>query len=156
MLLQERQRPRKLHDVNNDNWGGHPKGRSQDLTASAGLFNECALGHFFIFTFPEYIWDTLSTISSLETLWLTSRVGSNCPQYSYAGWTRSLIDWINRRQNDLATAAPVTPRFFRSLTSSRTPLRSSRSRDDSPKSYSDIFTGLWPVRRGSPGNWSTM
>jgi hypothetical protein len=27
----------------------------------------------------------------LETLRFTSRVGSDCPQYSYAGWTRSLI-----------------------------------------------------------------
>jgi hypothetical protein len=46
----------------------------------------------------------------------TSRVGSDCLQYSYAGWTRSLIGWIIRRQNDLATAASVTPRPFMSLT----------------------------------------
>jgi hypothetical protein len=29
--------------------------------------------------FPEYIWDTLAAISSLETLRFTSRVGSDCP-----------------------------------------------------------------------------
>jgi hypothetical protein len=56
-----------------------------------------------------------------------------------------LIDWIIRRQNDLATAAPVTPYFFSSLTSSRTGLSSARSRDDNPKSHSFIFAGLWPV-----------
>jgi hypothetical protein len=48
-----------------------PKDRSQDLTGSADLFNECAFGHFFTFTFPEYIWETQATISSLETLRLT-------------------------------------------------------------------------------------
>jgi hypothetical protein len=42
-------------------------------------------------TFPEYIWETLAAISSLETSRFTSRVGSDCPQYSYTGWTRSLI-----------------------------------------------------------------
>jgi hypothetical protein len=56
-----------------------------------------------------------------------------------------LVSWIIRRQNDLATAAPVTPRSFMSLTSSRTPLRSSRSGVGSPRSHSLIFAGLWPV-----------
>jgi hypothetical protein len=86
----------------------------------------------------------------------TSRVGSDWPQYSYAGWTRSLIGWIIHRQNDLATAAPVTHRFFMSLTSSRTPLRSSRSQEGSLRSHSLIFTSLWPVHRGRPGIWSAM
>jgi hypothetical protein len=44
-----------------------------------------AFGHFFTFTFPEYIWETLVTISSLETLRLISCVGSDYPQYSYVG-----------------------------------------------------------------------
>jgi hypothetical protein len=43
-----------------------------------------------------------------------------------------------------------------SLTSSRTPFKSSSSRVESPRSHSLIFTGLWPVRRGRPGIWSTM
>jgi ferredoxin-like protein FixX len=41
-----------------------PKGRSQDLTGSAGLFNEYALGHFFTFTLPAYIWETLAAVTT--------------------------------------------------------------------------------------------
>jgi hypothetical protein len=47
--------------------------------------------------------------------------------------------------------APVTPRLFMSLTNSSTPCRSSSSRVDNHRSHSLIFTGLCPIRRGSPG-----
>jgi hypothetical protein len=42
--------------MNQESKAQQPKDRSQDLTGSAGLFNECALRHFFTFTFPENIW----------------------------------------------------------------------------------------------------
>jgi hypothetical protein len=61
-----------------------------------------------------------------------ARVGSDCPQYSYAGCTRSLISWINRRQNDLATEPPATPLFFKSSTKARTSLMSSASHEETP------------------------
>jgi hypothetical protein len=41
--------------MNQESKAQRPKDRSQDLTGSAGLFNEFALGHFFTLTFPEYI-----------------------------------------------------------------------------------------------------
>jgi hypothetical protein len=72
-------------------------------------------------------------------------------------WVDSILDRLDHLlAKRLATAAPVTPCFFSSLTSSRTSLSSTRSQNDNPKSHSFIFTGLRPVRRGRTGCWSTM
>jgi hypothetical protein len=46
------QQPRELNDVTTANRVNNLK-QVPILTGSAGLFNECALGHFLIFTFPE-------------------------------------------------------------------------------------------------------
>jgi hypothetical protein len=46
------QRPKELNDVKQQTKQNDLK-QAPVLTGSAGLFNECALGHFLIFTFPK-------------------------------------------------------------------------------------------------------
>jgi hypothetical protein len=139
-------RPKRIKKAKNK----RPKDRSQDLTGSADLFNECALGHFFTLTFPEYIWET-SRHLLLGDLAIHLARGIRLPTV----FIRRVDPILDRLDHPLAkrpaTAAPVTPGLFMSLTNSSTPYRSSSSRVDNPRSHSLIFTGLWPVHRGSPG-----
>jgi hypothetical protein len=44
-------RPKRINKAKHNDL----KDKSRDLTRSAGLYNECALRHFFTSTFPEYI-----------------------------------------------------------------------------------------------------
>jgi hypothetical protein len=59
------------------------------LTASEGRYTPSTLGHSRLRMCPPKMFFTRAVISPLETSHLTTRVGSDCPQYSKAEWTRS-------------------------------------------------------------------
>jgi hypothetical protein len=78
----------ETHKCNNNSEGQF---RARSLTASVRQYTLSAVGHVWLWMRPVNRPFTCATISSLETLHCTTRVGSSYHQYSYAGCTRSWI-----------------------------------------------------------------
>jgi hypothetical protein len=60
--------------------------RSRRRTGSEGWYIQSALGHSRLRILPLKMLFDRAVISTLETLRFTTRVGSDCPQYSKVGW----------------------------------------------------------------------
>jgi hypothetical protein len=121
------------------------KHQGRRLTGSEGLYTPSDLGHSLLQIRLPKMFFARAIISALETLCCATRVGSDFPQYSKAGWAWSWRGWMRRQQKLMATAAPVSPSSLSCSRSSNKGLSSSVSRDASWLVHSGPGTRTRPV-----------
>ncbi|KAK8453091.1 hypothetical protein SEVIR_5G228651v4 [Setaria viridis] len=96
---------------------------------------------------------TQAATSSRVTIHCTSRVGCSRPEYSYVGWTLSLIGCVNLLQKLIPIAPVVSPHLFRSVISFSSWLTWTIYSEVSWFDHSGLVTGAYPTRDGSSSFW---